>query len=176
MNKVILKKNDDIDFFIGMIGDLEVPTKQDKFKPIDEFKIIIDGEEYFGENPFKGLYEKKDNKVSQKVYEEKFKAIIKSKLTREYPYKKEKKLEVIVNVLVKDKKRIESVDVDNLLKFVLDCFNGLVYEDDTQIVAVLGQKTLSQRDGLIVGIREVNDTKLSLFKDINVAHFEELSN
>ena len=31
-------------------------------------------------------------------------------------------------------------DVDNLVKFVLDAFNGLVYHDDTQVVAVEAYK------------------------------------
>jgi hypothetical protein len=32
--KAILKKVSDLDFFIGFMGGVEIPTKQDKFKPI----------------------------------------------------------------------------------------------------------------------------------------------
>ena len=34
-------------------------------------------------------------------------------------------------------------DVDNCIKFVLDCLNGLAWKDDCQIVAVSGQKEYS---------------------------------
>lgn len=38
-------------------------------------------------------------------------------------------------------------DIDNLVKWVLDCMNGVVFHDDRQIVALSCQKNYCDHDG-----------------------------
>lgn len=163
-------------FFIGFIGGPDIPTKQDKFKPLQGYQVLL--EENEGEikdlSEDYELYIKKKGKPSHIEFEEKFKAQIKENLTIEQPYPQDVKLEVIVSVSMKEK-RLKSVDVDNLIKSVLDCFNGLVYEDDSQIINVFGSKDVNgflPMNGLFVGIRKISEEKPSWFNNIKLAYFE----
>lgn len=174
--KAILKKHPELDFFIGYTGGSEIPTKQDKFKPLEGYQVLLDvpvgepkdlSEEY-------ELYIKKKGKTNHQKFEEEFKKYIKENLTEEHPYPKDIKLEVVVSVSMEEK-RLNTVDIDNLIKSVLDCFNGLVYEDDSQILSVLGRKDVNgfyPRNGLFVGIKKVNDEKPSWFDKIKLAYFK----
>src|SRR5690606_36444241 len=83
------------------------------------------------------LYIKKKGKSNIQEFEEKFKNQIKEYLTEEHPYKTHIELEVIVSVSMQEN-RLNIVDIDNLVKSVLYCFNGLVYEDDSQIIKLQG--------------------------------------
>jgi Holliday junction resolvase RusA-like endonuclease len=173
--KAILKKLPGIDFFIGFMGGTVVPTKQDKFKPLTGYQVFLDekGETKDLSGEFE-LYIKKKGKGNHKEFEEKFKEQIKENLTDEHPYPKEVKLEVIVSVSM-DQKRLNAVDIDNLIKSVLDCFNGLVYEDDSQIVSIYGIKDVNSLipiNALMVGIRKLSDKNESWFKDVKLAYFE----
>lgn len=174
--KAILKKHPELDFFIGFMGGPEIPTKQDKFKPLKGYQVLL--EEHEGEQKDLSqefeLYIKKKGKSSIQEFEDKFKEQIKENLTEDHPYKKNIKLEVIVSVSMQEN-RLNNVDIDNLVKSVLDCFNGLVYEDDSQIVSVLGRKDVNgfiPLNGLFVGIKKVNDEKSSWFNDIKLAYFD----
>ncbi|WP_114752803.1 RusA family crossover junction endodeoxyribonuclease [Pleomorphovibrio marinus] len=174
--KAILKKHPELDFFIGFIGGPEIPTKQDKFKPLMGYKAILEDEEGKTTDLSEefDLYLKKKGKSNHQDFETKFKQQIKENLTDEHPYKKSVKLEVIVSISMQEK-RLNSVDIDNLIKSVLDCFNGLVYEDDSQIVSVLGRKDVNgyfPRNGIFVGIRKIIEDKESWFKNIKLAYFE----
>jgi Holliday junction resolvase RusA-like endonuclease len=158
------------------MGGPDIPTKQDKFKPLQGYQVLLEEKE--GETKDLSedyeLYIKKKGKPSHIEFEEKFKAQIKENLTEEHPYPIDVKLEVIVSVSMKEK-RLKSVDVDNLVKSVLDCFNGLVYEDDSQIINILGTKDVNgflPLNGLFVGIRKVNEENPSWFNDIKLAYFE----
>ncbi len=173
--KAILKQHPELDFFIGFMGGDEIPTKQDKFKPLKDVQLINknDGKEYNIPEDH-DLYLKKKGKQSIEIFEEHFKTLIKSQLTNEHPYDITTKLEVIVNVTM-DAKRIKEVDIDNLIKSVLDCFNGLVFLDDSQVVNVLGQKNVHPDvniNGLVVGVRKIKNNEDSWFGKIKLAHFE----
>lgn len=37
-------------------------------------------------------------------------------------------------------------DIDNLIKFYMDCMNGLVYKDDAQVVSINAQKVYGSKD------------------------------
>jgi Holliday junction resolvase RusA-like endonuclease len=46
-------------------------------------------------------------------------------------------------------------DIDNVIKGLLDCSNGILFEDDRQIVSVMGRKFYAAEPRLEYGIREV---------------------
>jgi len=177
--KAIFKVKPELDFFIGFIGGSLIPTKQDKFKPLIAKKILIIRDHEESEEPEElskeyDLYIKKKRKSSHKEFENSFKELIKRQLTDEHPYNKEIKLEVIVSVSMTER-RLKEVDIDNLIKSVLDCFNGLVYEDDSQVISVLGTKDVNSyiaRNGLFVGIKKITNEKPSWFENIHLAYFD----
>lgn len=174
--KVAVKKHPDLDFFIGRLGGLEVPTKQDKFKPMIGYEFVITEEDgtqrKMNDHDF---YIKKKSENNLKKFEDEFIQLINENIKEEHPYKKPEKLEVIISVSM-DEKRLENVDVDNLSKAILDCFNGLIYEDDSQIVSLLVFKDINgfyPINGLMVGIRRL-DNKESWVHGLKLAYIEEL--
>lgn len=50
----------------------------------------------------------------------------------------------------------KKADIDNLLKFVFDCFNGVVWNDDTQVVGCNAVKTYAKGGaGTRIIVREI---------------------
>lgn len=172
--KAILKKVPDLDFFIGFLGGSEVPTKQDKFKPlIGGHKLILETGNEVLLTDF-DVYIKKASKNSLKEFEDKFTQQIKENLSEEHPYSIDTKLEIIISVSM-DEKRITDVDIDNLSKAVIDCFRGLVFIDDCQIQNLLASKHVNSfipLNGLMVGVRKINGEDASWFRNIKLAYFE----
>lgn len=161
--KYIIEKNPEFDFFVGYLGGFDdIPTKQDKFKPITYHTVLgydeegnetkIEGELYIG-NPKK--------RAGQKKFEEYFIDLVKSNLGEEHPYKNPLQLEVIISIKMSEK-RLKEVDIDNLIKSILDCMNGLVYEDDNQVRSVFASKYViidgfvPQVSGVQVGVRKLD--------------------
>jgi Holliday junction resolvase RusA-like endonuclease len=166
------KKMDDLDFLVGTWGEIEIPTKQDKFKPVMDFELFTrDSDGQLKKVDDHKLYVKKDGPDSLRVFEERFRENIKRSLTDEHPYDKTIKLEVVVSVTMTEK-RMKKVDVDNLTKAVLDCLKGLVFEDDSQIINVLSSKAVlvvgDIKHGLLVGVRKVNESQPSWFENISL--------
>lgn len=153
--------NPDLDFCFGYMGGFEdVPTKQDKFKPVS-FKRVVGIDENNKEIELFDVYVSNNKaKEGQKIFEEKFISIIKNEIDDSHPYKKPLLLEVIVGINVSSK-RLLSVDLDNLVKAILDCLNGLVYEDDSQIVSLIAGKHVIQDEfvpeisGVMIGVRKL---------------------
>lgn len=52
---------------------------------------------------------------------------------------------------------IKRPDIDNLQKFLLDCINKLVIEDDSQVVELRARKVYSGRPGTLIRITCLND-------------------
>jgi Holliday junction resolvase RusA-like endonuclease len=171
--KAILRKHPDLDFFIGQLGGPEIPTKQDKFKPLEDYEIVI---EENGERKVitdHKLYMKKDGKDSLKEFSEHFRETLKGSLTEEHPYKREVPLELVISVSMNER-RAREVDIDNLVKAVVDCMKGIVFEDDTQIVKILASKDVNSfgpLNGLLVGLRKL-DKRQSWFENVRLAYFE----
>ena len=176
--KAILKKNPELDFFIGLIGGLKIPTKQDKFKPINGVqKLLLEtGEEI----PITDmdLYQKKKSENLLKAFEEEFIKHIKDNLTEEHPYNIDIKLEIVISISM-DEKRLKEVDIDNLSKAVIDCFRGLLFIDDSQIQNLLAKKNVNAYkplNGLMVGVRKINGEDDSWFNERKLAYFEYENN
>ena len=45
-------------------------------------------------------------------------------------------------------------DIDNLVKGVLDCLNGIVIEDDAQVVSLAAEKRYAQQGSIWIGVSE----------------------
>lgn len=173
--KAVLKKNQELDFFIGFLGGPDIPTKQDKFKPVFADSVIITKDDISKplEEGLDFYIKKKDNK-SQKDFEEGFRSQIIKELKEEHPYKLAQKLEVIISISMTEK-RLKEVDIDNLTKSILDCFKGTVFEDDSQVINILASKYVNEiaaLNGLMVGIRKINSLHDSWFANITLAYFE----
>lgn len=50
-------------------------------------------------------------------------------------------------------------DIDNLLKFVLDCLNKTIIQDDRQIVKLSCEKKYSQNPGTLIRIYPLSETQ-----------------
>jgi Holliday junction resolvase RusA-like endonuclease len=58
--------------------------------------------------------------------------------------------------MIKDEiKHTKKPDISNLIKFVEDCLNGVVWKDDSQIIYLAGGKFYSEEPKTIIMIEEV---------------------
>jgi Holliday junction resolvase RusA-like endonuclease len=172
--KAILKKHPELDFFLGFFGGPTIPTKQDKFKPLVGYKIKVDDEETQKEFDNCDLYVKHREKNSLREFEEKFRKQIKESLTDEHPYPPDVMIEMVISVSM-DEKRLNEVDIDNLSKSIIDCFNGLVFTDDSQIISLYSHKTINPLvplNGILVGIRKLKNQEQSWFNGVKLAYFD----
>ena len=114
--KITINKHPDLDFFIGRFDEHQVPTKQDKFKPMTGYEFVItesDGTQ--SKIHDHDIYIRKKSENNLKKFEDEFIKLVKENMKEEHPYKKSEKLEVIISVSI-DEKRLETVDVDNLAR------------------------------------------------------------
>lgn len=171
--RILFEKNPDIDFLIVHTQAKHIPTKQDGFIALKDFDMIAhrEGDEIYVYPLEEGeeLYTRRKDKNSLKEFTEVFQELIQGQLTNEHPYKRNVKLEVIISIQT-DLSRIKEVDIDNQVKAILDCLNGLVYEDDSQIVNILARKETNLANSITqavsVGVRKINDNSDSMFKDM----------
>lgn len=54
---------------------------------------------------------------------------------------------------------IHKPDIDNLQKFVLDCLNGIVLQDDRSVVEIRARKVYSTKPGTLIRIFPLNPEK-----------------
>lgn len=174
--KAIVKKNPELDFFYGTIGDIPIPTKLDKFKPLDEIDLYVKQEDIFTKIDNKDLYRKKEVPPTHKEFETQLRENLKKEVkdNPEFPIKSPQKVEVILTVQM-TKKRLNSVDIDNLTKSVLDCLSGIEFDDDNQVINVLASKHIHSfsKNGFLLGLRKISDDGSdSWFKNVNLASFD----
>lgn len=162
MTKVLIRRNPDFDFVLSILGGFDdIPTKQDKFKPVKYINPTHENEKGETVRITDELYvvnEKK--KLGQQNFEFNLKKEVITELDNSHPYKKPEPLEVVIAVNMTSK-RLLTVDIDNLVKCILDCLNGLVYEDDSQIVNIIARKNViedsfvPQISGVWIGVRKL---------------------
>nr|CAB4126378.1 Rus Holliday junction resolvase [uncultured Caudovirales phage] len=56
---------------------------------------------------------------------------------------------------------IKKPDLDNLIKFVGDCLNGIVFEDDAQIAEIKSKKVYADRPGTLIRVHSLNEQQKS---------------
>lgn len=57
---------------------------------------------------------------------------------------------------------IKRPDIDNLQKFVLDCLNKIVFEDDSQVCEIFAKKIYSSQPGTLIRLVALADKKEGL--------------
>ncbi len=169
---VTIKPHPELDWAIAKWGGVQIPTKQDKFKPLIGFQgIIQEGDE---EIILNDLYVKNPDAKSIDSFISELRELIKENMTSNLPYKHPNKIEVILSFDIQ-KKRFFEVDIDNLSKCILDAMNGLVFDDDSQVVNLLAMKHTHpwNTNGLSIGIKLVEDSNRSWFNGIKLFYMEE---
>jgi len=178
--KVKIVFNPDFDFVCGYVGGFDdVPTKQDKFKPIMD--ILYSKDENGEEKQLIGEPYVLNNKAkeNQRKFEDHFTEIVKNSLKECHPYKKPIQIEAIINVKMSEK-RLKNVDVDNLAKCILDILIWKVFDDDSQIKSlfitkdIIKDEFVPQLSGVIVGLR-ILDKKPSLLAGLKFYDEVEIS-
>jgi len=173
--------NPDFDYICGYIGGFDdIPTKQDKFKPIQQ-KVLYYKDEEGVEHILEGEFYISNNKAKEnlKKFEDSFVACINNTIGDEHPYKYSNQVEVTMSIKMSEK-RLKTVDVDNLAKSILDFMKGRVFEDDSQVQSlfvikeVIIDELIPQLSGIIVGVRLL-DNKPSLLAGLSYYDFIEIS-
>lgn len=158
-------KNPKIDYLIFFFNIDEVPTKQDKFSKLNDFYIK---DELNEEIPLNNLYYKKDDKDSVKKLEYLIKNHFKE--NKIHPIEKPKNVEVYISISTQTERRLKEVDVDNLAKSVLDCLNGVAFEDDSQVTQLICRKDIDKLkyNSVTIGITELSETRHGILGDVKI--------
>lgn len=164
-NYITFYKNPRIDCLIILVDGPPIPTKQDKFVPVDVIETLEDGSEQI----LKDFYVKKPDGDAVKE----FNRLIKENAENVFPngtkIKKPNEVEIIISVSVTER-RFKEVDVDNLAKCVLDSLNNLAFEDDSQITSLICSKHIHpmKKNGIMIGITKLTSTNKGLGNDIKL--------
>ncbi len=170
MEPVTFYQNPRIDFLFGTFGGEPIPTKQDKFKPVEVYGVDEDG----NHQPLDDFYVKKPGKDSILRFQEYIKGLAKDVISEDKIIKKPNEVEVILSISI-TQSRFKEVDIDNLAKFVLDCLNGVAFEDDSQVSSLLCNKHVHpmKENGIFIAITKLSGSNRGFFQDIKL--FGELN-
>ena len=166
-NEIIYYQNPKIDYLFGYFGDLEVPTKQGGFKPIEMIETKQDGTEEIINN----FYVRKPDTQSINKFKEFIETITKKHFNEHNRINKPFDVEVILSISMPEK-RYKIVDVDNLAKAVLDSIKTIAFEDDSQISCLIVKKFIdvSMKHGILIGVTKLDDHKKGIGKEIKLFH------
>ena len=156
---VTFRQNPNIDFLFGYFDGMQIPTKQDAYKPIDVVEIDENG----AETILKEFYQKKPEKNSIKNFKQFIKELTKERFTEDDRIKMPNKVQVSLSFSLKEKRFFE-VDVDNLFKTVLDSLNGIAYDDDKQVTSLIVDKHIHKMkvNGILIAITKLTDKRKGL--------------
>lgn len=163
MESVTFFQNPRVDFLFGSFGGAPIPTKQDKFKPDEVFGVDKDGQH----QPLDDFYVKKPDKDSQLRFQQYIQKLAKDVITADKIIKKPHEVEVILAISITEK-RYKEVDLDNLAKFVLDCLNGVAFEDDSQVCSLICNKHIHpmKKNGIFIAVTKLSE--VFFFQDIKL--------
>jgi len=164
-NSVTYHQNPRVDFLFGYFGGDPVPTKQDKFKPIEVAQIMDDGTEQILNN----FYVKKPDEKAMLEFYTYIQSLAKGQFADGGKILHPHKVEAILSVCSTEK-RFKTIDVDNLAKAILDSLNGIAYEDDSQVVSLICKKYIHPMkcNGLFIGITKLTETNMGFGEDIKL--------
>lgn len=130
---------------------LHVTTSSDRYKPID-----------CGQCQKANLYQKKEYVLNKSNYINKVQKMLAQDPNPDWPYKKKLLVQCFVSNIPAEVKRI---DVDNLAKTILDSLQGVIYENDSQVIALSCEKgSILEQKSLLLAIRELNDSEKPLLQ------------
>lgn len=156
-------KNPKIEILFGFYGGKPIPTKQDKFKPIQAIAVDEEGNEI----EVKNLYERKEDKNSIQEMKELVSENAKKAFEKKGIIKRPAEVEVVLSISLTER-RFKEVDVDNLAKTILDGLTGVAFDDDAQVSSLMVTKFVHQMkiDSILIGITELTEASKGLRSDI----------
>lgn len=156
---VTFRQNPNIDFLFGYFDGMQVPTKQDAFKPIDVVAIDENGTE----TVLKDFYQRKPEKASIQNFKKFIRELTADRFKESDRIKMPDKVQVSLSFSLTEKRFFE-VDVDNLSKTVLDSLNGIAYDDDKQVTSLIVDKHVHKMkvNGILIAITKLTDKRKGL--------------
>jgi Holliday junction resolvase RusA-like endonuclease len=156
---MIFRQNPKIDFLFGYFDGMQVPTKQDAFKPIDVTEIDENGVETI----LKEFYQRKPEKVSVQNFKNFIKELTADRFKESDRIKMPDKVQVSLSFSLKEKRFFE-VDVDNLAKTVLDSLRGIAFEDDCQVTSLIVDKHIHKMkvNGILIAVTKLTEKRKGL--------------
>jgi Holliday junction resolvase RusA-like endonuclease len=153
------RQNPKIDFLFGYFDGMQVPTKQDAFKPIDVTEIDENGVETI----LKEFYQRKPEKVSVRNFKNFIKELTADRFKESDRIKMPDKVQVSLSFSLKEKRFFE-VDVDNLAKTVLDSLRGIAFEDDCQVTSLIVDKHIHKMkvNGILIAVTKLTEKRKGL--------------
>jgi Holliday junction resolvase RusA-like endonuclease len=153
------RQNPKIDFLFGYFDGMQVPTKQDAFKPIDVTEIDENGVETI----LKEFYQRKPEKVSVQNFKNFIKELTADRFKESDRIKMPDKVQVSLSFSLKEKRFFE-VDVDNLAKTVLDSLGGIAFEDDCQVTSLIVDKHIHKMkvNGILIAVTKLTEKRKGL--------------
>lgn len=171
-NDVTFYSNPKIDFLFGLYGGKPIPTKQDKFAPIEVTQINENGEE----EKLNNFYVKKPDIDSVIEFNKNIQDVARKIFNKENIIKKPNEVEVIISISVTEK-RFKEVDVDNLSKCVLDSLNQIAFDDDSQVSSLICNKHIHSMklNAIFIGITKLSENRKGIQGDIKLFGTKEWS-
>ena len=162
---VTFRQNPKIEILFGFYGGKPIPTKQDKYKPLQVFEIDEDGNEV----QLKNFYERKEDKNSIQEMKELVSEYATEAFKEKGIIKRPANVEVVLSFSVKER-RFKEVDIDNLAKTILDGLTGVAFEDDAQVSSLIVNKHVHEMkiDALFIGVTELTDENKGFRNDIKL--------
>ena len=156
---VTFRQNPNIDFLFGYFDGMEIPTKQDAYKPIDVVEIDENG----AETILKEFYQRKPEKASIQNFKNFIKELTADRFKESDRIKMPDKVQVSLSFSLKEKRFFE-VDVDNLSKTVLDSLNGIAFDDDRQVTSLIVDKHIQKMkvNGILIAITKLTEKRKGL--------------
>ena len=162
---VIFYANPKIDFLFGLYGGKPIPTKQDKFAPIEVTQINEDG----AEEKLNNFSVKKPHIDCVIEFNKNIQEVANKIFNNENIIRKPNEVEVIISISVTEK-RYKEVDVDNLSKCVLDSLNKIAYDDDSQVSSLICNKHIHEMklNAIFIGITKLTEKRKGIQGDIKL--------
>ncbi|WP_460219319.1 RusA family crossover junction endodeoxyribonuclease [Psychroserpens sp. MEBiC05023] len=162
---VTFRQNPKIEILFGFYGGKLIPTKQDKFKPLEAFEIDKDGNEV----ELKNFYERKEDKNSIQEMKDLVSEYATEAFKEKGIIKKPADVEVVLSFSVLER-RYKEVDIDNLTKTILDGLTGVAFEDDAQVSSLIVNKHVHEMkiNALFIGITELTEENKGFGNDIKL--------
>lgn len=154
-----------LDYLFGMVGTKPIPTKQDKFIPLDA--ILVD--DYGNEKPTKDFYSKKADPDAVIEFTKELRKKASLIFKEENRINKPNLVEVLISFSITEK-RFKQVDLDNLIKCVLDALNTVAFEDDSQVSSIIANKHIHDMkiNAIMIGINKITDERKGFGNDIKL--------
>ena len=156
---VTFHQNPEIDILFGSMN-VSVPSKRVDFKPIDARYTDEDGNEQI----LKDFYVRKPNSQSVRNFENLIRSMLENSPIMGKRIPKPGVVEVMISLTLL-KSEFDKVDVDNVAKTVLDSIKGYLFDDDSQVVRLVCEKSLHDLNvrSFLIAVTEIKPGRPGLF-------------